>query len=99
MEHDDEGGDGETHPPLGQVNNGVYLRRNADGQVLNDADNGQANVDPGAGDRPPPLERNPKEDDWKAFQKVQPKFYLDKDWDVHFGDWFVMAKRLRLGFS
>ena len=23
--------------------------------VVNDADNGQANVDPGAGDRPPPL--------------------------------------------
>ena len=55
--------------------------------VVNDADNGQANVDPGAGDRPPPLERNPKEDDWKAFQKVQPKFYLDKDWDVFYGDW------------
>ena len=63
MKHDAEGGDGETHPPWGQVNNGVYLRRNADCQVLNDADNRQANVDPGAGDRPP-LERNPKEDNW-----------------------------------
>ena len=44
----------------------------------------------------PPLERNPKEDDWKAFQKVQPKFYLDKDWDVFYGDWVVMARKFRL---
>ena len=43
-----------------------------------------------------PHERNPKEDDWKAFQKVQPKFFLDKDWDVHYGVWFVMAKKFRL---
>ena len=54
VEHDAEGGDGETHPPRGQVNNGVYLRRYANGQVLTDVDNGQANVDPGAGDKPPP---------------------------------------------
>ena len=26
----------------------------------------------------------------------KPKFYLDKDWDVHYGDWFVMAKKFRL---
>ena len=63
VERDADGGDGDALPPRGRVNNGVYLRRNADDQVLNDTDDGQANVDPGAGDRPP-LERNPKEDNW-----------------------------------
>ena len=53
VERDADGGDGDALPPRGRVNNGVYLRRNADDQVLNDADDGQANVDPGEGDRPP----------------------------------------------
>ena len=92
---DAEGGGGDANPPRGRVNNGVYLRRNAGDQAPDDADEGQDDADPGDGDRPP-LERNPKEDDWKAFQKVQPKFYLDKDWDVHYGDWYVMAKKFRL---
>ena len=92
---DAEGGGGDANPPRGRVNNGVYLRRNAGDQAPDNADEGQDDADPGDGDRPP-LERNPKEDDWKAFQKVQPKFYLDKDWDVHYGDWYVMAKKFRL---
>ena len=75
---DAEGGGGEANPPQGRVNNWVYLQRNADDQALNDADEGQDDADLGDGDRPPP-ERNPREEDWKAFQKVQPKFYLDKD--------------------
>ena len=55
VEQDAEGGDVDAHSPQGQVNNGVYLRRNANGHGLNDADNGQDNADLGAGDNPPPL--------------------------------------------
>ena len=47
----------------------------------------QKKADQGVGDK------NPKEDDWKAFQKVQPKFYLDKDLDV-FGDWVCDGKKV-----
>ena len=48
------------------------------------------------GEQYPPKEWNPKEDDWKALQKVQSKFYLDKDWDIHYGDWYIMARKFRL---
>ena len=78
IEQDEEQGEANANPPDGLVSDGVYLRTNANG-------NGQKNADPGVGDKTP-HERNSKEDDWKGFQKVQPKFYLDKDWDVHYGD-------------
>ena len=95
VEQDADGGRDDAQPPRGQVNNGVYLRRNANSNGLTETEDGEGNADPGVGVKTPP-ERNPKEDDWKAFQKVQPKFYLDKDWDVHYGDWYVMAKKFRL---
>ena len=76
VEQDAEGGDVDAHSPQGQVNNGVYLRRNANGHGLNDADNGQDNADLGAGDNPPPLNGTLK----RTIGSLYKKYSLNSTW-------------------